>query len=75
MIKTEKKLYEREVITEVVCNVCGKSLETNKHGYFEDFIHLEKTWGYTSLRDGESEVVDICEDCWERIKDIFKIKP
>lgn len=75
MIKTDKKMQETDVVIEVVCNICGKSLKTDDHGYFEDFIHLEKTWGYTSSKDGTTEVVDICEDCWEEMKEKFRVKP
>ncbi len=74
MIKTEVKMCQTEIVSEVICNVCGKKMEKDKHGYIEDFIHVEKQWGYTSDNDGETETADICESCWNKFKETFKIK-
>jgi hypothetical protein len=75
MIKTEKKMYETNTVSEIICNVCERKLETNEHGYYEDFVHIDKLWGYTSNNDGKEETVDICEKCWGKLKETFKIKP
>ena len=40
----------------------------------EDYIHIEKTWGYTSSKDGDKTNVDICEECWNKFERNFKIK-
>ncbi len=73
MLIKETKLVEKEVLREVVCNCCGRTLETDENGYYEDFLHLEKTWGYGAHQDGLQEEADLCEDCWEKIKRMFRL--
>ena len=34
---------------------------------FEDFYHIDKTWGYHSNKDGQHDCYDICEDCYDRM--------
>ena len=55
MLIKETKLVEKEVLREVVCNCCGRTLETDENGYYEDFLHLAKTWGYGAHQDGLQE--------------------
>ncbi len=74
MIITKKEAAEKEVVEKVICNCCGKEIEKNSHGYMEDYIHIEKTWGYTSSKDGDKTNVDICEECWNKFERNFKIK-
>ena len=74
MIVKNKVLNEIEVTEKVICNCCGKEIEKNDHGYFEDYIHIEKKWGYTSDNDGKEDNADICEKCWINITDSFKRK-
>lgn len=74
LIKTEIRIQETEVIGDIYCNVCGRKLKTDNHGYYEDFVHVEKHWGYTSGKDGTKESVDICEQCWDKFTADFAIK-
>ncbi|HCT65069.1 MAG TPA: hypothetical protein DIC60_07410 [Lachnospiraceae bacterium] len=74
MIKTEKRTQETEVVGNIYCNMCGRQLKTDKHGYYEDFVHIEKRWGYTSEKDGKEQSVDICEHCWDKFTAGFAIK-
>ena len=74
MIIKKNILSEKEVTEKVICNCCGKEIEKNAHGYFEDYIHIEKKWGYTSDNDGREDVADICEKCWRNITENFKCK-
>ena len=73
MIITKKELSLGDVTEKIICNCCGREIEKNSHGYFEDYIHIEKTWGYTSQNDGENTNVDICENCWRNFEKSFKI--
>ena len=41
----------------------------------EDYIHIEKKWGYFSKSDGEYQEVDFCQDCWREICSSLIIKP
>lgn len=51
----------QEKVIRIVCDSCGKEI-TEK----EDHLHLEKTWGYFSRKDGENHQWDICEDCYDK---------
>ena len=48
------------VLARVVCDGCGRELEPR-----EDFLTIEKTWGYHSHRDGETTRLDLCEACFD----------
>jgi len=62
-------------ITDVCCNECGRAVEKNAFGYFEDYISLEKNWGYHSPYDGESHSIDLCLDCYNGWISKFQIPP
>ena len=49
-----------------ICNCCGRVLEQ------EEYINIEKQWGYFSDRDGTIQRGKICEECFERIAKTFK---
>ena len=69
MQKKEERLIKTEVVTEIICDCCKKSIDTAKN----DFIHIEKEWGYFSNKDGKKQEVDLCENCWDKITEGFKI--
>ena len=69
MQKKEERMIKTEVVTEIICDCCKKSIDTAKN----DFIHIEKEWGYFSHKDGEKQEVDLCEKCWDKITEGFKI--
>lgn len=69
MQKKEERLIKTEVVTEIICDCCKKSIDPDKN----DFIHIEKEWGYFSHKDGEKQEVDLCENCWDKITETFKI--
>jgi hypothetical protein len=61
-----------------ICNKCGLTLDNEtQYGLEEwqaDFIHKFKvSFGYGSLRDGESVDFDLCENCLEELFKSFKI--
>lgn len=67
MIKT-KAGTENVIITDsVVCDACGKEIKRNKYNEFDDFFHIEKTWGYHSNKDGRCDSFDICEECYDKM--------
>lgn len=45
---------------QIICDCCGREIDQTK----EDFLHIEKNWGYLSKQDGETHSLDICEDCY-----------
>lgn len=60
-------------IEKVFCNACGNEIEKNADGYFMDFLHVEKQWGYFSNRDGDTHSFDICEACYNHIIKSFAL--
>jgi hypothetical protein len=74
MIINKKIMVEKEVPENIICNCCGKPIE-KIGGYFKEYVHIEKIWGYGSEKDGEKQSVDLCEKCWDEITNNFIVKP
>jgi len=55
----------REALSDVQCNVCGRSVNKDTIGYFEDHLSISKAWGYHSPYDGEIHGIDVCVDCYQ----------
>ena len=62
-------------LTDVRCNSCGRDVDKNHAGYFEDHVSLSKTWGYHSPFDGEAHAIDLCVDCYSDWITRFEIPP
>ena len=71
MLKKEERFVKSQVVSEVLCNICGKKINPEA----EDFIHIEIGWGYFSKKDGDYHEADICESCWDSLCGGFKIGP
>ena len=41
----------------------------------EEYIHIEKIWGYPSEKDGECHSFDLCEPCYDKMTAAFVLKP
>ena len=63
-------LQEEMVLSKVICNGCGKEISLAS----EDHFHGEKTWGYFSKKDGRADCFDLCEHCYDKLTDSFRIK-
>ena len=63
-------LKEVRVRDEVYCDCCGRKIDTEG----EDYLHLEKQWGYFSQKDGENHVLDICEECYDKWRSCFSLR-
>lgn len=68
-----RKYYQNgeNVLTEVICNGCGKKIIVDKGIASEDYIRVEKMWGYFSEKDGEYHSWELCEQCYDRIVSQF----
>lgn len=69
------RIYDREnaaELVEIICNKCGKRIPVIKGVPQEDSLHVEKSWGYFSQKDGERHDFDICEECYENWVADFK---
>ena len=49
------------------CNACGKEQAVSTEGIQEEFLKIQKTWGYFSEKDGEVHRFSLCEACYDRI--------
>ena len=56
----------------IYCNRCGRRMEGPDGTPVEEGIHVEKSWGYFSEKDGENHSFDVCEECYDRICSEFR---
>jgi hypothetical protein len=56
------EMIEVETVTEIVCDVCGKSTFLVNGGH--QFGTLKADWGYGTTHDGERYEVHLCELCF-----------
>lgn len=77
MIKTKTitQTEEIEVVDNIICNMCGKPCPDPMDVGQWEYAMLSAHWGYGSHRDGRVEKSHICPDCYERLVDMFVIKP
>jgi len=65
---------ERNELDKIICNKCGKEIEVIRGVAQEDYLAVEKRWGYFSNKDNQEDTFDICEDCYDELVASFKIK-
>lgn len=53
----------------MICNGCGKEINTQ----VQDFLKIQKAWGYFSQKDLEIHEFCLCEECYDRIISDLKI--
>ena len=63
-------LQEKNVLSGVVCNKCGREIPLEHTDYF----HAEKVWGYFSEKDGRQDSFDLCETCYDKMIAEFAVK-
>ena len=51
----------------------NEEIKKDIYGYYNDYIHIEKKWGYNSDFDGEKHSFDICSQCYKKMVSDFKI--
>ena len=59
------------------CNCCGKEFHTKQDTQIvlEDFVQIDKVWGYFSKKDGLRQKMNICESCFEKWVAAFQVPP
>lgn len=55
------------------CNCCGKVLQIKDNMFLEGTVLVETDWGYFSEKDGEHHTFRLCEECYDRITEGFRI--
>lgn len=68
-----RRLDQNYQVDEIICNQCGKRIKVVngiiKEGCFEGNI----SWGYFSNQDGKHDSFELCEECYQKMIDTFKI--
>lgn len=63
---------ETELVS-VICNYCQKEMPIENGILKAEVIQVKHNFGYFSKKDGQAEEFDLCEDCYKRITDKFRI--
>jgi len=65
---------QHERVMKVICNRCKKEISISDTGMMlEDYMHVEKTWGYFSRQDGQRIAFDLCEECTGQLISEFAV--
>jgi hypothetical protein len=76
MKKKEAKTVTAEVVTAIVCNLCGQELVEDGEGGPVEYATIGASWGYNSTKDGQVDEAHACEPCYDtRIAPLFMIAP
>ena len=59
----------------LICNGCGRNLKVENGFLREDVFEGKKQWGYFSRRDKEIHSFLLCEACYEKMIQEFKVAP
>lgn len=61
----------------VYCNCCGKEIRIRENTQIalEDYVVIDKSWGYFSEKDGTRQKINICESCFEAWVKTFAVAP
>ena len=61
-----------KVLDDRLCNQCG---ESTMKSCGSEAAHLTANWGYDSRKDMECHDSHLCEDCYDKLIEGFKIRP
>lgn len=67
------KIQEIREVSKIVCNKCGKEIIVKNGMTEEEVLSVQKRWGYFSNKDNEVHEFDLCEECYDRLIETFKI--
>ena len=58
----------KEEVVDITCDICGNSCA--KCGL--EYAELRSNWGYDSKKDGEQHTCEICETCYDKLRDFIE---
>jgi protein-arginine kinase activator protein McsA len=80
MVKTHVEIreIEKEITDDIICNKCGKPIhkhifDNGNHIEMDDCLSVKQAWGYFSNYDEEEHSFEMCQDCYEELKNSFVI--
>lgn len=62
-------------MSEIRCNMCGKTIVFGEGHDKEDYVLIQKEWGYFSNKDGRKYTLRMCEDCFDSLTSDCVISP
>lgn len=69
------EIVKKEEVIEIQCNNCGKSEKGDNISYESTIETWSHSFGYGSKFDGDCIEFELCDKCYKKIIDNFKIKP
>lgn len=66
---------DKNTLQSVVCNRCGKQLKVENGILKEGCLQVCQTFGYFSSLDGTKVSFDLCETCYQELKQGFAVAP
>lgn len=57
---------------EYVCSKCGRFIGQEGQVIKEDFLYVNKKWGFFSKKDGEIHEFCLCEACYDALTKGFR---
>ena len=67
------ELKETKEIGKIICNKCGKEILVSGGIAREDYLSVDKHWGYFSSKDNQEDSFDLCEECYDAFVKTFLI--
>lgn len=55
------------------CNACGRPIKGDHNIQTEETLSVKKEWGYFSKKDLQIHEFTLCEDCYDKMIEKFKI--
>lgn len=62
-------------MSEIRCNVCGRKIVFGEKHNKEDYVLIQKEWGYFSDKDGKKYTLRMCENCYDKLVAACVIPP
>lgn len=73
----ETQTVEKDIVTSIICNKCGKEFKNTTEFYpgFDNCHHFEIKFGYGSKFDGWTQSFDLCDACMIKFIKSFNLPP
>lgn len=75
MKKHETQTVQRDVVTSIICNKCGKEFPQYEGCFSDEIEHFKVEFGWGSFLDMNVFIFDLCDNCFNEFKNTFKIEP